>query len=184
MKKRSFGLSNFIYTEWLRPIFDYYVAIKKNEAVFEILIPGVIAVVASFLYSRAGKIEAALRALSDLLPTAISILIGFTVMLITLLLTSSGENIDRIKEIKTDKRLHNKEITLYQGLHIQFSHSLFSEIMLLLVVFFYLFLFGLGWNADLGPIFLAVEIYLIMNILLSILRGISNLYFSFYNVQK
>lgn len=184
MKKHSFGLSNFIYTEWLRPIFDYYVAIKKNEAVFEILVPGVIAVGASCLYSHAGKVESALRALSDLLPTAISILIGFTVMLITLLLTSSGENIEKLKTIKTDKKLHSKEITLYQGLHIQFSHSLFSEILLLLLVFFYLFLLGLGWNVAPGPFFLVVETYLTMNILLSILRGIANLYFSFYKSQK
>lgn len=184
MKQRSFGLSNLIYTEWLRPIFHYYVAIKKNEAVFEIVLPGVIAITSSFLYSKAGKVEAALSAMSELMPTAISILIGFTVMLITLLLTSSGENIEKIKSIKTDKKLHNKEITLYQGLHIQFSHSLFSEILLLLLVFFYLFLKGLGWSAGVGPLFLAIETYLTLNILLSILRGVANLYFSFYNTQN
>lgn len=184
MKNHSFGLSNFIYTEWLRPILDYYVTIKKNEVAFEILIPGVVAIVAAFLYSQANKVESALRALSDLLPTAISILIGFTIMLITLLLTSSGENIERIKRIKTDKKINNTNISLYQGLHIQFSHSLFSEIILLLLVFFYLFLLGLGWNVAVGPFFLAIETFLTMNILLSILRGITNLYFSFYNIQQ
>lgn len=73
-----------------------------------------------------------MKALADLLPTAISILIGFTVTLITLLLTSSGENIDNIKKIITDKKVHGKVITLYQGLHIQFSHLLFSEVLLFL----------------------------------------------------
>ena len=114
------------------------------------------------------------------LPTAISILIGFTVMLITLLLTSSGENIDNIKKITTDKMIYGKAITLYQGLHIQFSHSLFSEIFLLLIVLFYLFLNGLGWVKGIDIAFLGIEVYLTLNILLSILRGIANLYFSFY----
>lgn len=57
MKQRSFCLSNLIYTEWLRPIFHYYVAIKKNEAAFEIVLPGVIAITSLFLYSKAEKLK-------------------------------------------------------------------------------------------------------------------------------
>lgn len=181
MKSRSSGLSKYIYTEWLRPIIDYYMAIKKNEAMFEIVIPLVTAVACAGLYHYFGEVCHALSALSELLLTAISILIGFTVMLITLLLTSSGENIDRIKKITSDKELHDQKMTLYQGLHIQFSHSLFAEILLLLIVFFYLFLYGLGWSRELSVIFLGIEVYLTLNILLSILRGIANLYFSFYS---
>ena len=184
MRVRSPGLSKYIYTEWLRPIIDYYMAIKKNEAMFEIIFPAVTAVICAGLYNTFGNVSQALAALADLLPTAISILIGFTVMLITLLLTSSGENIDRIKKFSTEKKIHGKKITLYQGLHIQFSHSLFSEIFLLLIVFFYLFLNGLGWIGKMSTIFLGIEVYLTLNILLSILRGIANLYFSFYRSNE
>ena len=95
MKSRRVGLSSFIYTEWLRPIADYYLTIKINEAMFEIILPAIAAVVCTCLYYIYGDVNCALRALADLLPTAISILIGFTVMLITLLLTSSGEKIGR-----------------------------------------------------------------------------------------
>ena len=108
MKTRSSGLSNFIYTEWMRPIIDYYLAIKKNEAMFEIVLPAVTAVICTGLYNSFGDVSHALSALAELLPTAISILIGFTVMLITLLLTSSGESIDRLKKIAIDKELHGK----------------------------------------------------------------------------
>lgn len=180
MKSRRIGLSSFIYTEWLRPIADYYLTIKINEAMFEIILPAIAAVVCTCLYYIYGDVNCALRALADLLPTAISILIGFTVMLITLLLTSSGENIENIKKNITDKKVHGKAITLYQGLYIQFSHLLFSEVLLLLVIFFYLFLNGLGWVKGKDIAFLGVEVYLTLNILLSILRGIANLYFSFY----
>lgn len=180
MKSRRVGLSSFIYTEWLRPIVDYYLTIKRNEAMFEIILPVIAAVICVCSYYFYGDVNRALKALADLLPTAISILIGFTVMLITLLLTSSGENIDNIKKIITDKKVHGKAITLYQGLHIQFSHLLFSEVLLLLIVFFYLFLSGLGWVKGKDIAFLGIEVYLTLNILLSILRGIANLYFSFY----
>ena len=105
-------------------------------------------------------------------------------MLITLLLTSGGENVDRLKSIETEKVLYKRPVTLYQGLHIQFSHSLFSEILLLLLIFFYLFLKGLDVENKFSIVFLFIEVYLTLNILLSLLRGIANLYFSFYNSPK
>lgn len=113
------------------------------------------------------------RVLADLLPTAISILIVVTVMLITLLLTSSGENIDNIKKNITDKKGHRKAITLYQGLHIQFSHLLFRKFYSYLPSFRFVFeRFGIGQRQR--HCFLGVEVYLTLNILLSNLRRIAN----------
>lgn len=177
----SGGLGKFIYMEWLIPIRDYYYAIRKNEVIFEIAMPATVSLFCSAVYFQKGKVFDALSKLADLLPTAISILIGFTVMLITLLLTSSGESVDLLKKKETEKKLYGKPITLYQGLHIQFSHSLFSEIFLLLLIFLYLFWNGIGLPVVISVGMLAIEVYLTLNILLSILRGIASLYFSFYN---
>lgn len=182
MKKEESGLGKYIYTEWLFPVKDYYFSIRRNEAVFEIVIPLLCAGICSISYFYADKVFQALNGLSELLPTAISILIGFTVMLITLLLTSNGDNVDKLKKTTSGKILYNKAVNLYQGLHIQFSHSLFSEIVLLLVIFIYLFWNGLGMPAKVAVAFLAIEVYLTLNILLSILRGVTSLYFSFYRV--
>lgn len=111
--KLQSGLGKYIYMEWLIPIKDYYFSIRKNEVIFEIAVPLLISVVCSFMYFNNGKIFTALDGLAELLPTAISILIGFTVMLITLLLTSSGDNVDLLKTIETDKVLYKKPVTLY-----------------------------------------------------------------------
>lgn len=180
MKDTSAGLSKYIYSEWLLPIIDYYRTLKKNEAMFEIILPLVVAVICTTLYKHFGDVSLALATLAELLLTAVSILIGFTGLLITLLVTSSGENIDRLKAITAEKKLHRGKMTLYQGLHIQFSHSLFSEIILVLIVFFYLFLNGLNWLGELETIFLGIEVYMTLNIFFSIIRGIANIYFSFY----
>ena len=131
------GLGKHIYMEWIIPIRDYYCSIRKNEVVFEIISPLLISLTCVAFYFYNGKLIVALDGLSDLLPTAISILIGFTVMLITLLLTSSGDNVERLKKLETEKVLYKKPLTLYQGLHIQFSHSLFSEVFLLLLIFLF-----------------------------------------------
>lgn len=183
-KQSQKGLGRLIYMEWIIPIMDYYCSIRKNEVVYEIAAPIIIACICSSIYFFNGNFLIALDKLAELLPTAISILIGFTVMLITLLLTSSGENVDCLKCIETEKILYKKPVTLYQGLHIQFSHSLFSEVFLLLLIFLYLFLKGLDIKKEFNVVFLFFEIYLTLNILLSILRGIANLYFSFYNTKS
>lgn len=180
------GLGKHIYSEWLFPIRDYYRSIHKNEAIFEIIVPAVCAIICSAVYLLIGKTQVALHKLSDLLPTAISILIGFTAMLITLLLTSDSESIKKLKATGTDKVLYKrrnqpkKPISLYQALHIQLSHSLFSEVLLLILIFFYFFLSGVRVNTTIACAFLAVEIYLTLNVLLSILRGITNIYFAFF----
>jgi membrane-bound metal-dependent hydrolase YbcI (DUF457 family) len=183
MKKQKKGLGKLIYSEWLIPIVDYYKSLYKNETCYEVIVPILIAIICTIIYSNNGKLVVALNGIAKILPTVISILIGFTVMLITILLTSTGENIEKLKNTETDKLLRDKNVTLYQKLHIQFSHSLFSEVLLLLLIFFYLFLYGLWGDSIVGfiaYIFLMIEIYLILNILLSILRGITNMYFSFY----
>lgn len=90
---------------------DYYFSIRKNEVIFEIAVPMLISAVCSFMYFSNGKVFIALNGLAELLPTAISILIGFTVMLITLLLTSSGDNVELLKTIESDKVLYKKPVT-------------------------------------------------------------------------
>ena len=183
-KKKRSGLGKYLYMEWMIPIKDYYFSIEKNTVFFEILIPLIISLFCTVTYFFNCNLSLALDGLAHLLPTAISILIGFTVMLITLLLTSSGYNIESLKKIETGKRLYNKPITLYQGLHIQFSHTLFSEIFLLLLVFLYLFLKGICISVRVSSVVLFAEIYLTLNILFSILRGVTGLYFSFYHDKR
>jgi hypothetical protein len=180
MKKSKLGLGKLIYMEWLFPVKDYFFSLRRNEAAFELLIPACAATFCTIVYYSKGKVISAFVGLADLLPTAISILIGFTVMLITLLLTSSGKNVEALKEKTLDKELYQKKINLFQGLHIQFSHSLFSEVILLLIVLAFLFWNGVGIPSVAANIFLWIEIYLTLNILLSILRGITSVYFSFY----
>lgn len=180
MKQKERGLGSLIYMEWLFPIKDYYCCLRKNEWIYEIIIPLVVAALCSVVYYCNQKTIIALDKLAEFLPTVISILIGFTVMLITLLLTSSGDNVEILKKTYSNKMLYKKRLTLYQGLHIQFSHSLFSEISLLLIIFLFLFSSGIENIWDLTNIFLFIEIYLTLNILLSILRGVTSIYFSFF----
>lgn len=181
--KTTSGLGKIVYTEWMIPLKDYYCSIRKNERTFEIIIPLIIALGCSISYVVIGKTFIALKALSGLLPTAISILIGFTIMLITLLLTIDSENIKTLKTTNTKNSLNGNPLSLFQNLHIQFVHSLLSEVLLLLIVFLFLFWYGLGMSLTISLCFLFFEVYFTLNILFSILRGITSIYFSFFKLK-
>lgn len=179
-KTETKGLGRLVYAEWLIPFLDYYKSLKKNEAVFEIFSPLVVSIFATLVYWKHMKISVALDGLADLLPSVISILIGFTVMFITLLLTSDTDAITRLKKASTDNKVRGKAISLYQKLHIQLTRSLIAEIGLLLLIFGYLFWKGIGMSIFVESVLLTFEVYLTLHILLVIIRSMTNLYCVFY----
>lgn len=179
-KMETKGLGRFIYTEWLIPFLDYYKSIKKNEAAFEIINPIIVSSLATLVYWKLEKLSIALDGLADLLPSVISILIGFTVMFITLLLTSDTDAIARLRSESTANKVRGKVINLYQKLHIQLTRSLIAEIGLLLLIFGYLFLKGIGIPIFAESVLLTFEVYLALHILLILVRSMVNLYCVFY----
>lgn len=184
MKKETKGLGRFVFLEWLIPVVDYCATTEKNEVIFEVIIPSTVAVICATIYEVQGKTIAALIKLADILPSVISILIGFTVMFITLLLTNENQAVKRLKEYDTKKTLHKKPVYLYQKLHIQLTETLFSEISLLIIIFAFLFLLGLTSSMFIRPcVFLFLETYLSLHILLSLVRSMTHLYCAFYSAD-
>ena len=85
------GLGKHIYMEWIIPIRDYYCSIRKNEVVFEIISPLLISLTCVAFYFHNGKLIVSLDGLYYILPTAISIIIGFTFILKTQINNSIGD---------------------------------------------------------------------------------------------
>ena len=173
--------SNIEYKEWSIIPLSYYQIIKRGEAIFEIWIPVVISLLCTLVYILNEKTIKALAELASVIPTVSSILIGFTVMLITILLTSSSNSIDELKKKSIEKKLNNSPVSLYQALHIEFCFILLKEVALLILVLFYSFLSGITVPNWISYVFLFTETELILSILLAIIRAITNLYFSFWN---
>lgn len=179
-KNKGLGL------EWVYIFLDYYVSMNKRTAIYEILFPFIVSFICSLLYLRSNILEIAFSKLSEVLPATISILIGFTAMIVTLLITSDSEKIKQLTKKETKKVIRKKKVSLYQKIFIQNSHSLFNEILLLLIVFMYMFFQGLNCVNWIGFIFfLFIETYLVINILISIFSNITTIYLAFYsNTEK
>lgn len=176
-KDRRNRPGKFIYLEWLNPCMDYYQQIRLNEVVFEILIPVVVGIAADVVYCKMGRVSTAAAYLADILLTLTSILIGISIMLVTLLLTGGGTGMG---VLKTKKVKGKQGITLFRSLHINFVNSLISEIFLMIFILFYYFVHGLWGEGPWEAVFLPVFVYMILHILLLLLRGITNVYFSYY----
>lgn len=176
-KDRRNRPGKFIYLEWLNPCMDYYQQIRLNEVVFEILIPAAAGIAADVIYCKMGRVSLAAARLADILLTLTSILIGISIMLVTLLLTSGGSGMDVLKT----RQIRGKQgITLFRSLHINFVNSLISEIFLMIFILFYYFVRGLCGEGPWEAVILPVFVYMILHILLLLLRGITNVYFSYY----
>lgn len=102
-------------------------------------------------------------------------------MLVTILMTSGGSGIEELKNRTIKKELYNENISLFQKLHIQFIYSLMAEVILLLIIMLFYFLHTSMEVYAFDDLFLLIFVYDILNILFSLIRGITNIYFSFYN---
>ena len=173
-------MGKYIYGEWLRPIYHYLSTLKSNEICYEIIIPIIIAIITSFIYYEFDFVILALLKLRDLLPSSLSILIGFTIMCITILVTSDSKSLAIIRKKNCDNRLiGHKEITVFRWLLILFSHSLLMELITLFLVFFSAFVIPLISSLVVGIILLFCETFLLSHILFLMIRSMTNLYLLF-----
>ncbi len=177
-------LGKHLYGEWLIPIVDYYRTVKRNEVNYEIVIPLIVAFLATLFYHNNASLHPALMKLRDIMPNALAILIGFSITCITILLTSNNANIEKIKQSKTDREIDRKKITIYQWVFIMFVYVLIVQIFLLLFVFFVAFALRLYNEKAFMAALLFCEVYLTLHILLLLIRNITNFYFIFFKHQN
>lgn len=176
-KGEEFYLGKYVYGEWLIPIHDYYVVRKMSECTFEVLIPFVISIIAAVIYYNFKLELKAVSELTELLPNILSIIIGFTITCISVLLFNSDEGLEFLKGEKIEERKINGEsITLYQFLIIQYVYVLVKEIFFLLFIFFIRFMSPFISTRLSTGVILCILVYLTLNIFFIIMRSISTMY--------
>lgn len=165
--------------EWIRITIDYLSVSNKNDKNAELILPIIISTITSMIYYIWNDTVHALKIFSEILLNLDSILIGFTGILVTLLLTIENKTINILKEKQLDRKLYGKKVSLFDLLHILFTNALLNELVLLLIILFNLFLMGLISNKEICLIGLMVEEFIILNIIFSMMRGVNNLYWAF-----
>ncbi|WP_439695080.1 hypothetical protein ACFGVS_18395 [Mucilaginibacter sp. AW1-7] len=107
--------------------------------------------------------------------SVLSLLVGFTVAMFTLLITASNPNIDEIKSTPTDYILYDERVSIYKMLLIKMVYIILIESILLLFNLLYPFFFES--STKLGKIFFGIDAFLLTHIILANINNTVDLYF-------
>ncbi len=173
-------LEKILYQEFTIPLKDYFSTLKINEAIFEWLIPIIIAIIFYFSMSDVSattNISVFIGGIVGLL----AVLIGFSIASVTILLGSNNEAIMEMKKNLTNREIDGKKISLYHLIYITFISVILIEIFtLFLNLGIYFDSEILGALLSYKRILISIDVVLLLSIFLLNIRNITNLYFMFY----
>lgn len=158
-----------MYREFLIIIFDYVRFLKFNQAVYEIFIPLILSILLFFI--EHSVFEEFLK--SSI--TFISILVGFTIAAVAILLTSNLKSIEQSKHVNSSyKDYSGKPVTIFMLYLINFFYCI--------LVGFFIFVFdvvALVFSVK-NDIFYAIILFFTIHVLLVIIRNLTNLFLLAY----
>lgn len=109
----------------------------------------------------------------------VSLLLSFSIAYLTILITTSGNNIDILKKIKMECKVNTEEISAYKYLLIELTFSIYLEILLLFILIINKFIVHMDFLVINYILFLA-ELIILLDILYIILYLVKNMYLAFY----
>lgn len=169
------------------PVKDYFQSRKKLWNKF--ILPFVVSIVALFFafvidIGSANDIYSAFSEFISVQINVVSILIAFSVAIITILVSADSENIRQLKDTPSDKEMYKpinrKQLSLFQILLSNIAYNAILE------VFFLIALIAISLIKILLPIFLlkyisSVCIFLILHILIVLLESVAEMYLTFWS---
>jgi hypothetical protein len=165
-----------MYLEFLLLIADYFRTVSKRVFFFEWLLPFIIGT-GIFLLLFFGSTTSATIVFKDNAINLLGILVGFSITIITILTTGQGQNLDEIKNKKTNIKINKEEITLFRLLLINFTYSVIIEVGLIIVCLIYpLLIENIKFNQNLKYVGFSILVFLILHIMLLTMRNLTDFY--------
>lgn len=167
------------------PIRDFYKMRIKKESIMLTIIP-ILCGVSSFLIGihfhpqyNFSLSEFCVDVLNQLL-TILTLFISFSMAYLSILITSSSQNVDGLKGTESKKYfLRGKACTLYQVLASEITYTLVFEIFFLALVLAERFLLYV-LPPNILQIMLALDIALFVHVMIMMLLIVKNIYYSFW----
>ncbi len=160
--------------EYFVLIFEFF-AIKKTRTRIGIILFPIL--MSSLMYSvvmQSKKIEL-ISVIQNEIITLLGILLGFTISLFAILISSNSSNINEAKKTFIDKKVLNKEINIFDVMLIGIAYSIVIEcIMLIANITLPIFIESFQSRA----LFFAINIGLLSHIVVILLRSILDFYFA------
>lgn len=165
--------------EFILLILDYFRTIKRRDFLLEWLLPILIGSFCFYLNygtKETKDIADALKNISSNGVSLLGVLIGFSIAVLTLLITASSQNLTEIKSMDTGIVKAGFSVTLYELLLINYSYSVVAEVLVLIMN-----LLIPSLAVKISPFkqkaLIGIDIFLLCHVLLLTLRNITNFYF-------
>lgn len=162
-----------MYFEFLFVIGDYISTLTKRVALYEWGIPVVLGITSGVL-SYLNDDNLLYNVIQSAVPI-IATLLGFTLAALTLFLTGNSK-IEDAKKYMTEKKVAGKKISLYKLIVISYSYLILIE-TILCIGYYIGILFPFVNNTYVCVGINSIFIVLMLNVLLSTIRSITDLYF-------
>lgn len=178
-----------LLTEIFDPVKDFYSMRwnKKKEIYFFTFIPFLVSVIFlacdfSFHTERNFSLDDFMLDMLNQLVTVLTLFISFSMAYLSILITSSSNNVDDLKRKESQEYSLGRgktKVTLYQIMMDEITYTLVIEIFFLLAVFFQKFLYLLCNDLAI-KIMIAINIGFLVHVLFLMMITVKNIYFAFW----
>lgn len=174
-------LGSLLYLEFLMPVKDYVSTIKKEELVFEWGIPFLLSFLA-YLYLLKGGIQYQnnINKLNSEILSTLSVLLGFSMASVTLLVTSSSTSIEALKRKNSERRIGQKSVKMYQLILITFTFLMLIELLGMFFNISYSFLLDTLGNSFWKE-FTCINLLIMAHVIFLNMRNLVNIYMTLFS---
>ncbi|MCT4630190.1 hypothetical protein [Winogradskyella sp.] len=150
---------------------------RYKNLVFEVVLPLIFSVIGVYFLSKNVSditiLDAIFNSTSNTILSTLSILVGFTLTLITVII--STDKLAKIKEYMTHYKIDGKQITLYKYLLINLSYTALIEFFL---ISFNILFISFGHSFAMTTIYLCMlfNAFLCVHLLFISIRSFTDLY--------
>lgn len=177
-------MSKKVYSEWLFPVADYFECLSKKEKHFELTLPAACSMLATLICSANDIACKAIAHLNSLLPNVFSILIGFTISAIAIIISTSDDPKQTINK-RMARQICGKQIVFKQWFLANLIYYTLCEICFLLLTFLLPLIQFLSHNAYFICILIIFAFcYSLLRILFGIVKVVTKLYQVFFRKPK
>lgn len=163
--------------EFLILVYNYFQTLQRRDVIWEWVFPLILVIIGFILLFLCG-VPTVMDTFNNNVVKVLAVLIGFTITIITLVVTGNSPNLTEIREKETNVKINGKNITLYKHLLINYTYSVIVEIFLIIFCLIYpLLLDIIDVNYLIKYLGFSILLFFVLHILLLSVRNLTNFCF-------
>ena len=164
--------------EFVYLIADYFKTLERRITLYDWVLPTLISIVFSVLIWH-GNISSVVVGFKNSVISVLGILVGFSITLITIIITSNNENLQELKTTSSNVRIGDSYISIYRLLLINYSYTVVIEVFIIVFCLLYPFILAtLNIPYCIKIIGFGMLLFWVLHVFLITVRNLTDFYFT------